>query len=185
MASTAPAEIVLYTNHACPWAHRVHIALALLDIPFTERIIDLDTPRTASYLAVNPRGQVPTLVYNGVVIPESGPIAQFLSDAYPGILQKSSSEPGGALQRLRTNLFVDAWVAKVVPKLFAGIYAEGDAEKRRTGDELVKAIKDEIEPLLADAAPFFGGSATLTLAEVHCMLPPLTHPSIPLAPSVP
>lgn len=73
-------EIILYTNRACPWAHRAHIALAELQLPFKEVTIDLDRPRDASYLAINPRGLVPTINYNGEIIPESGIVAQFLAD---------------------------------------------------------------------------------------------------------
>ena len=43
--------------------------------------------------------------------------------------------------------------------------AEGE-EKERIGEELVKAVEKEIEPLLEGAGPFFGGNETLTLAEV-------------------
>lgn len=47
-------EIVLYTNHACPWAHRAHIALKELGLSYDEVIIDLDKPREPWYLKVNP-----------------------------------------------------------------------------------------------------------------------------------
>ncbi len=47
-------KITLYTNHACPWAHRAHIALKELGLPYEEVIIDLDTPREAWYLKINP-----------------------------------------------------------------------------------------------------------------------------------
>lgn len=43
--------------------------------------------------------------------------------------------------------------------------ADGE-EKEKLGQELVTAVEKEIEPLLKDAAPFFGGSKVLTLAEV-------------------
>lgn len=59
MGSLPTPEIILYTNHGCPWAHRAHIALAELGLPFQEEIIDLSVPRTPEYLAVNPRGLVP------------------------------------------------------------------------------------------------------------------------------
>lgn len=42
--------------------------------------------------------------------------------------------------------------------------AEG-AEKEEQVDACVAAIEKEIEPLLAEAKPFFGGSEKLTLAE--------------------
>jgi len=54
-------KITLYTNHVCPWAHRAHIALKELGLPYEEVIIDLDTPREAWYLKINPvRSKVST-----------------------------------------------------------------------------------------------------------------------------
>lgn len=53
--ATAP-KIHLYTNHACPFAHRAHIVLEELGLPFEETIIDLNTPRPQWYLDINPRG---------------------------------------------------------------------------------------------------------------------------------
>lgn len=50
----ASPKIILYTNHTCPWAHRAHIALKELGLPYEEVIIDLDTPREEWYLKVNP-----------------------------------------------------------------------------------------------------------------------------------
>ena len=43
--------------------------------------------------------------------------------------------------------------------------AEGEEKDKITSD-LMAAIKKDIEPLLENAAPFFGGSESLTLAEV-------------------
>lgn len=49
-------KITLYTNHGCPWAHRAHIALKELQLPYEEVIIDLDRPRDEWYLKINPVG---------------------------------------------------------------------------------------------------------------------------------
>jgi glutathione S-transferase len=160
------AEIILYTNHSCPWAHRAHIALAELGLPFKEEIIDLSVPRTPEYLAINPRGLVPTLSYNGSIIPESAIVAQFLADQHPSHLVKTSSEPGGALQRARISFFVDALFTKVQPNFLPQILAKTEEEKAEKKEALVSAVVKEVEPLLKDAAPFFGGSSRLTLAEV-------------------
>ena len=54
---SAQPKIHLYTNHRCPYAHRSHIALEELGLPFEETIIDLDTPRPQWYLDINPRGK--------------------------------------------------------------------------------------------------------------------------------
>lgn len=44
--------------------------------------------------------------------------------------------------------------------------AEGE-QKEKLGEELVEAVRKEIEPLLEGAGPFFGGSKSITLAEVR------------------
>jgi glutathione S-transferase len=50
----AEPQITLYTNHRCPYAHRAHIALEELGLPFEEVIIDLTKPREPWYLKINP-----------------------------------------------------------------------------------------------------------------------------------
>ena len=41
-----------------------------------------------------------------------------------------------------------------------------EGEKAKLVDEFVAVVSKEVEPLLKDASPFFGGSEKLTLAEV-------------------
>ena len=165
MGSNDAPNIILYTNHGCPWAHRAHIILAELGLPFKEEIIDLTVPRTPEYLAVNPRGLVPSINYNGTIITESAIVAQFLADAHPSHLEKTSTEEGGALQRAKINFFVDAYISKVNGQTF-GILKASEEEKPELATKLVDSIVKEVEPLLQDAKPFFGGSSKLTLAEV-------------------
>jgi len=177
MGSASP-NIILYTNHSCPWAHRAHIALAELGLPFKEEIIDLSVPRTPEYLKVNPRGLVPSINYNGEIITESAIVSQFLVDAHPSHLLKKSDEEGGALQRARIAYFVDAYFSKVNSSFYPILKAQGE-EKEVETQKYVDAVVKELEPLLQNAAPFFGGSSKLTLAEVltgSFLLRVLTHP---------
>ncbi|KAL3450193.1 thioredoxin-like protein [Aspergillus insuetus] len=176
----ASPRIILYTNPHCPWAQRAHIALKELGLPYEEVFIDVEKPREEWYLAINPKGQVPTLSYDGTIITESGIVAQFLADAHfatetgmggkskAGLLLPSNS-PGGAIQRGRIAYFVDAWVSKVYPVL-VGIIMNGESHETST-ELLLDVIEKEIEPLLALTSDegrerFFGGSENLTLAEV-------------------
>lgn len=147
-------------------AHRAHITLAELGIPYEEEIIDLDTPRTAEYLKINPRGLVPSLSYNGEIITESAIVAQFLADANPGSLLPASNDPQGPLTRARINFFVDTWFSKVGGFYMKTLLAKTEADAESNAKELVAGVVKEIEPLLKDAGPFFGGSDKLTLAEV-------------------
>jgi len=166
MGSTSEAKIILYTNHGCPWAHRAQIALAELNLPFETVIIDLAVPRTAEYLAINPRGLVPTLSYNGEIITESAVVATFLADAHPSHLVKTSNVEGGALQRARYAWAVATYFDKIQPKFFGIVRGASEEDRVKASEEFVDVIVKEFEPLVKDAAPFFGGAAKLNLVEV-------------------
>ncbi|UKZ51071.1 hypothetical protein TrVGV298_004826 [Trichoderma virens] len=125
------ATIKLYTNHGCPWAHRAHIALAELKLPFEEEIIDLSVPRTAEYLDVNPRGLVPSLSYNGQIITESAIVAQFLADAYPSHLIPNGGTPEAALARARIYFFVDTFFSKANGHYHKALFAKTEGGGRR------------------------------------------------------
>jgi glutathione S-transferase len=168
--ATPAHKIKLYTNHGCPWAHRAHIALAELNVPFQEEIIDLSVPRTREYLQVNPRGLVPSLEFDGQVITESAIVSAFLADAYPQAgLVPASTDEGGPLARARIAFFVDTYFSKAVGPAQKAVsaYAEGAEAQQPALSDFMTVVVKEIEPLLADAAPFFGGSKKLTLAEVQ------------------
>ncbi|KAH6652627.1 thioredoxin-like protein [Truncatella angustata] len=164
--TTESPKLKLYTNHACPWAHRAHIALSELNVPFEEEIIDLSVPRTPEYLKVNPRGLVPSLSYNGEIITESAIVSNFLADAFPSHLVPKSTDPNGPLVRARIAFFVDTYFSKAGGHFFKAYAGKTDEEQKTAAEEYVNAIVKEVEPLLSDAAPFFGGSSKLTLAEV-------------------
>ncbi|KAF3385380.1 Glutathione S-transferase omega-1 [Penicillium rolfsii] len=165
----ASPKIILYTNHNCPWAHRAHIILKELGLQYEEVIIDLSVPREPWYLEVNPRGLVPSISYDGKIITESGIVAQFLADAHPSHLLPASGPVDNALYRARLAFFVDAFISKVVPHIFASVRSASETERDAAAEALVAAVVKEVEPLLADTegkGPFFGGSDKLTLAEV-------------------
>ncbi|KAL4945638.1 hypothetical protein BDV06DRAFT_22283 [Aspergillus oleicola] len=167
----AAPKIILYTNHLCPWAHRAHIALKELGLQYEEVIIDLDTPREPWYLEVNPRGLVPTISYNGTIIPESAIVAQLLADAHPSHLVPPSNTPEGAIQRAHISFFVDTFFSKVWSQAFAAQKASTEEDRAAATEALVTAIeKNDVEGLLYPAGsgsgPFFRGAEKLTQAEV-------------------
>lgn len=69
-------------------------------------------------------------------------------------------------QRARIAFFVDTYISKIVPPFFAIARAPSAEAAEEAVPNLISALTKEIEPLLTDAAPFFGGSSRLTLAEV-------------------
>jgi glutathione S-transferase len=158
-------KITLYTNHRCPWAHRAHVVIKELGLEYEEVIIDLDTPREPWYLEVNPRGLVPAIKFNDQIITESGVVSRFLADAYPSHLIPNTGTVDAALTRARINFFVDTWFDKVGSYWFQILRKDSEDEKEALVKEFVATVGKEIEPLLKDASPFFGGSNKITLAE--------------------
>ncbi|CAN9139301.1 unnamed protein product [Alternaria sp. RS040] len=158
-------KITLYTNHRCPWAHRAHIVLKELGLPYEEVIIDLGKPREPWYLEINPRGLVPAINFNGEIITESGVVATFLADAYPSHVLPATGSPDAALTRARINFFVDTWFSKAGSYFYKILMSGSEDEKAKLSQEFVDVVGKEIEPLLKDAKPFFGGSQKVTLAE--------------------
>lgn len=63
---------------------------------------------------------------------------------------------------------MDAWFTKVNSFWFKAVFAKTSDEASENAQGLVNGVAKEIEPLLKDAGPFFGGSNKLTLAEVSC-----------------
>lgn len=95
-------------------------------------------------------------------------MSRFLVDAHPSHLYPPSGPVENALYRARLDWFVDAFFQKAVPQIWAGIGATIDEDRDKAAEALIEAVAKEIEPRLeAGKGPFFGGSETLTFAEVR------------------
>lgn len=145
-----------------------------MKLDYEEVFIDLATPREQWYLDINPRGLVPTIKYtvegihDNEIVTESAIVAQFLADSFPSpLLPASRGDPTAALRRARIAFFADTFNTKANAALWPIVMSSADAEtKEKQTLDWIATVKKELEPLLADAGPFFGGSTELTLAEV-------------------
>jgi glutathione S-transferase len=74
---------VLYHIPLSPYARKVRLVLAEKRLPYELRLEKM-WERRPDYLELNPACTVPTLVEdNGLVIPDSGVICEYLEEAYP------------------------------------------------------------------------------------------------------
>ncbi len=83
--STGSLQTVLTLDDAlrCPYCARVRIVLAEKDVPYETVSIDLEQ-RPAWLIAKNPpAGRVPVLEDDGLVLPESVVISEYLEERYP------------------------------------------------------------------------------------------------------
>lgn len=64
------------------------------------------------------------------------------------------------------TIFVDTYFTKINPLMFKLVGADQGEPQAKIVDELIGLLEKEIDPLLVDTAPFFGGSQTITYVEV-------------------
>jgi glutathione S-transferase len=77
-------ELVLYYNPMSR-AQIAHWMLEEVGAPYRLELVRFDKRehKTASYLAINPMGKLPTLTHRGVVVTEAAAICAYLADAFP------------------------------------------------------------------------------------------------------
>ena len=115
--------------------------------------------QTPEYLAINPRGQVPVLVHDGVVITQILAIISYLSDQFPDpqFLPNAPLAKAKTLERL-------AWFNNTVHTTFTHFYmpqkfGRSDAAKadmQAFATERYLPLLQEIDALAAQAAPWIG-----------------------------
>ena len=150
-------------------AYKVRILLELLQIPHEKVMVDLARRehKSADYLKINPRGEVPALDDNGVVIWDSGACLVYLARKYGGEqwlpvdaaglaevtqwLVLAASEIQFGLQYARRGLMQGRWTA--------GTLEQGHAISRVALDTLERRLVKHDwlaldRPTIADVACF-------------------------------
>lgn len=111
---------VLYHLPLSPYARKVRLALAEKRLSFELRA-EKTWERRPEYLELNPAGTVPTLVEdNGLVIPDSNAICEYLEEAYP-----DSSLLGATLaERAEVRRLVAWFDGKFANEVTRNLYGE-------------------------------------------------------------
>lgn len=114
--SPQPSLALCYSPGACSLA--AHIALREAGLPFELRRFAIASGEhlTPEYLALNPRGRIPTLVVDGTPVTELSAILGWISDRAPGL-----APPRGTLAALRCAEWL-AWFTSAVHVSFALVW---------------------------------------------------------------
>ena len=77
--------LTFYYGSGSPYAWKIWLVLEHKNIPYEFRLLSFDKEetKTPAFLAINPRGQVPTIVDNGFAVWESAVIAEYLEERFP------------------------------------------------------------------------------------------------------
>ena len=162
----------LWHAWTCPYCMRVRVALAEKGVPYAEREIDLGS-KPPELLALNPAGGVPVLVADGVAIPESIVILQYLEDRYPD----RPLLPRDPLGRARARMLYDRVTALLGPQLLR--LARGTPDEKAQATEAVRAALATLERGAPERGFLLGdySIADIALASLVLKLPPALRPS--------
>jgi glutathione S-transferase len=139
-----------------------HALLELAGATFEPQIVKLANgeQKTPEYLALNPRGQVPVLVADGVVLTQVVAIVNYINDMYPAanFLPK---EPMAKAQALSTL----AWMNNSAHPTFTHVFRSSYFAATEAGIADVKAfntakfhtILADLDALVAKANPWISG----------------------------
>jgi glutathione S-transferase len=161
---------LLYHLPLSPFARKVRLVLAEKRLPFDLRL-EKTWERRPEYLELNPAGTVPTLIEdNGMVIPDSGVICEYLDEAYPdsGLMGRTLAERV-EVRRL-TAWFDGKFNAEVTQNLLGEKFMRRLTKRGNPDPSAIRtgyvALRYHMEYLgyLAETRKWLGG-ATLSLAD--------------------
>lgn len=123
--------IELYHAGLTTCSKKVRLCLREKNLSYVSRFVDLTKfeQHRPEYLALNPNGQVPTLVHDGVVVIESTVINEYLDDAFPDVPLRPSSAGERAHMRVWAKLSDEAMAASLIFAL-ASQTGFGDAVRK-------------------------------------------------------
>jgi glutathione S-transferase len=154
--------VELYLLSGSPYAWRVQLALEHKGIPYVTRMLSLSAGdlRAPDYLALNPRGRVPTLVDGDVVLYESMAILAYLEARSPTpALFGATPREIGATWRVISEYtsYADPAVEAFILPIYFGRAAEQAAEIRAAVATLAAELARWEETLAR--TPYLAGDA--------------------------
>lgn len=160
----------LYGALASPYVARVVLFARLKGLALAPQMPEGGI-KSPGYLARNPMGKMPALDVDGVAIPESEVICEYLEDLHPG----TGGLPGGPAERAQARLVsrvYDVYVAPQTSVLFRNMNpATRDAAAVASAKTAIETAFGYLQHYVT-AAPYAAGSH-LSLAD--CTLLPAFH----------
>lgn len=177
---TEHAALRLFSSWFCPYAQRSWAQLEeLVDLglttykwvdidpyaaPDTKQPLSLDAKRQKypDFVAASPRGLVPAIEHEGIVVNDSQVVCEYLSDAFPQTLL-----PADAKERARIRVFWEHVSSQILP-FFYRLLMGKDAEARQDAhDKLLSGLRSANSlMLLSSASGYFLGDDRYSLADL-------------------
>lgn len=165
---TAPQESKLYGSWFCPFVQRAWITLEEKKVPYEYFEIN-PYHKAPKFLALNPRGLVPTLEVKGKKpLYESIVVCEYIDEVSIDGQSEQRLLPEDAYERARCRLWIDHIATKIIPGWYKVM--QHTADKAFTIDEARAELHKHIESLVKEMVdvsngPFFLGDK-LSLVDI-------------------
>jgi glutathione S-transferase len=153
-----PQDVVFYSGWFCPFVQRTWLVLEEKGIPY-QYVETNPYKKDPEYLKINPKGLVPSIVYDGRSIYESGVLNEFLEDAFPNI--GPSLFPPHPADRARARMWIDHLNKSVLPANFRLQQAQTAELQDANRKELIEGLKKFQDAMDSEGPWFFGEQISL------------------------
>ena len=148
--------IILYGSNGSPFVSRVRMQAYAKDLPMELRLAAIGTPE---YLRMNPIGKMPVLEHDGLFVPESAVISEYLEDVFPTPCLRGET----IQERMRVRLImrtVDLYCTGLLELLRAGADPSYKIDMTAKHADLNKGL-DALEAFLPDDGYAVGGKLSI------------------------
>ncbi|XP_005097996.2 probable glutathione S-transferase parC [Aplysia californica] len=145
-------NLKLYCAWYCPFAQRVSISLKEKEVEYEYIETDPEN-KTPEFLAVSPRGLVPSMVHNGKPVYESGVCVEYIDEVWK---KEYSILPEDAYDRAMSRIWVDYVSKKIVPLFYTVLQKQVKAEQEAAKEILLKNL-ETLTQAMSKKGPYFNG----------------------------
>ena len=146
---------VMYNAWFCPFAQRGWIGARhrKLNIEIKEQD---PYDKSPEWLAINPRGLVPSLIHNKQSIYESTILLEYYDEAWPEH-DGPTVMPSDPFRRFQARAWADHISKKIVPPYYAMLQKKSDEDRAAAGKQILTELKYMFDEKPVEEGPFYLG----------------------------
>lgn len=143
-------SLVFYAGWFCPFVQRSWIALEEKGVPYQYKEVN-PYKKEAHFLAINPKGLVPSAEVEGTALYESLVLNEFFEDYFP---DSKPLLPQNPVEKARARIWIDFIAKTVTPSFMRVIMAQDPEAQKKLLGEFYEALKKLTEQV---RGPYFLG----------------------------
>ena len=147
----------LFSSWFCPFAQRSWITLLEKGVDF--ELVEIDPyDKTPQFLAINPRGLVPTLVHDGKSVYESLIVNEYIEETWPQSPKLMPVDPYG---RAQARIWIDFISKKIIPNFYQILQMQDKEKQEEAKGRFLDGLRTFAGAMSPDGPYFFGKEISL------------------------